>query len=127
VFSNRGRGRARIVFQALGLPAKGRVQVQPSDLEGRQAFVEVRPAEYANPSGEVVRRNEVPYDGYRACETGAATQRDDAATGPNATRSTATGPRSTRQKSSAEPADSPGRPDASDRSAGSDRSDDIPF
>jgi hypothetical protein len=118
VFSNRGRGRARIVFQALGLPAKGRVQVQPSDLEGRQAFVEVRPAEYANPSGEVVRRNEVPYDGYRACETGA-----DAATGP----------RSTRQKSAADGPDRPDKPveadasDRPDRADRGDRPDDIPF
>jgi hypothetical protein len=65
VFSNRGRARARQVFAALGLPAKGRVHVEPHDLEGRRALVEVRPAEYTNPTGEVVRRNEVPYDGYR--------------------------------------------------------------
>ncbi|HLQ37171.1 MAG TPA: DUF669 domain-containing protein [Planctomycetota bacterium] len=65
VFSVRGRARARQVFHALGLPAQGRVTVEPSDLEGRQALVEVRPVEYANPSGEVVRRNEVPYDGFK--------------------------------------------------------------
>ena len=28
--------------------------------------MQVRPAEYAAPSGETIRRNEVPYDGYRA-------------------------------------------------------------
>lgn len=65
VFSTRGRARAKQVFNALGLPSRGRVQVEPQDLEGRQAFVEVRPAEYASPTGEIVRRNEVPYDGYR--------------------------------------------------------------
>ena len=65
VFSNRGRARARLVFQALGLPSKGKVQVQPGDLDGRMAFVDVRPAEYANPNGDVIRRNEVPYEGYR--------------------------------------------------------------
>jgi hypothetical protein len=65
VFSTRGRGRARMVLQALGLPASGKVQIQPSDLEGRSALVEIRPAEYQSPSGEVVRRNEVPYDGFR--------------------------------------------------------------
>ncbi|GAB4143149.1 MAG: hypothetical protein Fur0037_10690 [Planctomycetota bacterium] len=65
IFSPRGRARARAVFQALGLPAKGRVHVEPKDLEGRVALVEVRPAEYASPTGEVIRRNEVPYDGYR--------------------------------------------------------------
>lgn len=66
VFSARGRARARMVLQALGLPASGKVQIEPTDLEGRAALVEIRPAEYQSPSGEVVRRNEVPYDGFRA-------------------------------------------------------------
>jgi hypothetical protein len=70
VFSTRGRARARMVLQALGLPASGKVQVEPSDLEGRTALVEVRPAEYQNQAGEVVRRNEVPYDGFRAVPAG---------------------------------------------------------
>jgi hypothetical protein len=65
VFSARGRARARTVLQALGLPASGRVSIEPRDLEGRQALVEIRPAEYQSPAGDVVRRNEVPYDGYR--------------------------------------------------------------
>lgn len=65
VFSPRGRTRARMVLQALGLPASGKIQIEPADLEGRSALVEVRPAEYQAPSGEVVRRNEVPYDGFR--------------------------------------------------------------
>jgi hypothetical protein len=48
------------------------VQIEPGDLEGRVALDEIRPAEYQSPSGEVVRRNEVPYDGFRplATETG---------------------------------------------------------
>jgi len=66
VFSTRGRARARLVLSALGLPAKGRVTLEPTGIEGRHAFVQVRPAEYASPSGDLVRRNEVPYDGYRA-------------------------------------------------------------
>lgn len=70
VFSARGRGRARLVLQALGLPSTGKVDLQPGDLEGRHALVEVRPAEYQTPTGGVVRRNEVPYDGYRAAEVG---------------------------------------------------------
>lgn len=65
VFSTRGRARARMVLQALGLPASGKVQIEPADLEGRAALVEIRPAEYQSPAGEVVRRNEVPYDGFR--------------------------------------------------------------
>jgi hypothetical protein len=68
VFSTRGRARARIVLAALGLPAKGKVSLQPGELEGRQAFVQIRPSEYASPGGDLVRRNEVPYEGYRAAE-----------------------------------------------------------
>ena len=70
VFSTRGRARARMVLQALGLPASGKVQIEPGDIEGRSALVEVRPAEYQSPSGEVVRRNEVPYDGFRPLSAG---------------------------------------------------------
>ena len=66
VFSVRGRTRARSVLHALGLPSKGRVQLTPDDLEGCTALVEVGPSENESPSGQVVRRNEVPYDGYRA-------------------------------------------------------------
>ena len=66
VFSTRGRARVRLVMKALGLPATGKVQIEPADLQDRSALVEVRPAEYQNAGGELVRRNEVPYDGYRA-------------------------------------------------------------
>lgn len=68
VFSTRGRSRARLVLQALGLKAKGKVELEPGDLQGRDALVSVRPTEYEAPSGQVVRRNEVPYDGYRAVD-----------------------------------------------------------
>jgi hypothetical protein len=68
VFSTRGRMRARFVLAALGLPAVGRVTIEPSDVMGRVAIVEVRPAEYVNPDGTTVRRNEVPYDGWRKAE-----------------------------------------------------------
>ena len=67
VFSERGRTRTRRVLAALGLPASGRVSIEPEDLVGRQAFVEITPQEYRDPmSGQKVRRNGVPYDGYRA-------------------------------------------------------------
>lgn len=66
VFSARGQARARLVLQALGLPHSGVVQIEPHDLEGREALVEVRPAEYQSPTGGTVRRNEVPYDGFRS-------------------------------------------------------------
>lgn len=72
VFSIRGRARARMVLKALGLPAAGRVQIEPGDLQGRTALIEVRPAEYTAPSGETIRRNEVPYDGWRNASEGRA-------------------------------------------------------
>lgn len=65
VFSTRGSARVRMVFEAFGLPKALRVSVEPADLEGREAMVEVRPCEYLNPEGVAVRRNEVPYDGYK--------------------------------------------------------------
>jgi len=68
VFSIRGRARARMVLKALGLPAVGRVQIEPDDLRGRTAIVAVRPAEYMTPSGDTVRRNEVPYDGWHVSD-----------------------------------------------------------
>ncbi len=69
VWSTRGRARARMLLHALGLPSTGKVQIEPGDLEGRSALVEIRPAEYQGPDGAMVRRNEVPYDGYRAMPT----------------------------------------------------------
>ena len=66
VFSVRGRARARMALRALGLPAEGKVEIEPADLTGRAALVSVRATEYESPAGRLVRRNEVPYDGYRA-------------------------------------------------------------
>ena len=94
VFSTRGRARARLVMSALGLPASGRVSVEPNELEGRQAFVQVRPAEYASPSGDLVRRNEVPYDGYRH----AGAEAVDARAAEPATEEPQPKPRSRREK-----------------------------
>lgn len=65
VFSTRARARARLVMKAFGVRFNRDNHVAPTDLEHRHALVEVRAAEYLNPLGEQVRRNEVPYDGYR--------------------------------------------------------------
>jgi len=70
VFSTRGRARARKIFGALGLPNSGVVDVTPRDLEGKRALVEVRPAEFTNAEGRTIRRNEVPYEGYRPVPEG---------------------------------------------------------
>jgi hypothetical protein len=66
VFSTRGRARARMVLTAIGLPKLGKIQIEPGDLDDREAMVEVRPAQYVNPNGDVIRRNEVPYEGWSA-------------------------------------------------------------
>lgn len=66
VFSNRGRARARMVLVALGaVKGQGRASVEPDDLVGLRALVTVRACEYTLPTGERVRRLEVPYDGWR--------------------------------------------------------------
>lgn len=64
VFTQRGMARVRSVFKALDLPCTGKVQVDPEDLVDRTAFVTIRHAEYWSPSGDVIRRTEVPYDGW---------------------------------------------------------------
>jgi Protein of unknown function (DUF669) len=68
VFSSRGLNRVKTVFAAFGLPADGKIQVDPGDLLNREVFATVRPAEYMSAEGSIVRRNEVPYDGYQAVE-----------------------------------------------------------
>lgn len=70
VFSARGQARARLIFGVLGLPNEGLVDIEPGDVQGRRALVEVRPTEFTNGSGEKIRRLEVPYSGYRAVPEG---------------------------------------------------------
>lgn len=72
VFSPKGNARVQRVFAALGLPTEGVVDVQTTDLVGRRALVTLRLAEFEHPSGQKVRRHEVPYDGYRALPRQAA-------------------------------------------------------
>lgn len=70
-FSPRGLNRVKLVFSALDLPSNGEVEIGPDDLVTRQALVEVRAAEYFAADGSAIRRNEVPYEGYRRLEEGA--------------------------------------------------------
>lgn len=70
VFSTRGRARARRILVAVGLPASGRVTIEPKDLLGRMAVVELRTATYRRPDGVTIRRNEVPYEGWHAMPAG---------------------------------------------------------
>lgn len=78
VFSTRGLARVRRVLAALGLPSQGKLAVRPEDLDGREAFVEVRKVEYVRPdTGQAVRRTEVPYDGYLPVPADPLAVRDD--------------------------------------------------
>jgi len=70
VFSTRGLQRVQAVLTAFGLAAGGKVDIRHEDLLDQEAFVEIRPAEYHAPDGAMTRRNEVPYDGYRALTRG---------------------------------------------------------
>lgn len=65
VFSTRGHARARLVFLAFNCVPANFPTFQPADLEGLEAWAEIRRAEYTTPNGAIVARNEVPYDGYR--------------------------------------------------------------
>ncbi len=76
VFSSRGLNRVKTVFQALELPSDGKIQIDPSDMVGKEVFVTVRPAEYLSAEGSMIRRNEVPYDGYQAVAEPMSSGRD---------------------------------------------------
>lgn len=86
VFSDRGMPRVRLVLSALGIPCNGRVEIEPADLVGRTAMVAIRPQESDDPvSGHRVRRNEVPYDGYRPAEAPGSSAAEPALRGPDPT------------------------------------------
>lgn len=77
VFSARGRARVKQVFTALGLPNEGRVSIGPEDIAGREAFVQIRPVEFTSPStGQTIKRNEVPYQGYTSIAQSSAGRQD---------------------------------------------------
>ncbi|MCB9880577.1 MAG: hypothetical protein H6832_13905 [Planctomycetes bacterium] len=66
-FSPKAAGRTKQVLSALGLPHEGTVRIRADDLLGRLAFVTVELGEYRNPdTGQLVRRNQVPYGGVEA-------------------------------------------------------------
>lgn len=75
VFSTRGRDRVKSVFRAFDIPNEGVVAVEPQDLHGRRALVEVRSTQYVNREGKPTLDNEVPYRGYRAAPDGAGAER----------------------------------------------------
>ncbi len=67
VWSERGSPRAKRLLEALGIDAKGVVELETQDLLGRDLDVELVTEEWENPStGRRQRRNRVPYEGFAA-------------------------------------------------------------
>ena len=65
VFSERAKPRLRKILRAFGLPCEGEVDLEPDQLEDKCAFVQIEASEFQDPaSGEVSRRNQVPYNGF---------------------------------------------------------------
>lgn len=65
VWSDRGAPRAKRVLEALGIDVEGVVELEPTDLIGCRADVELRCEEWENPdTGRRQRRNRVSYDGF---------------------------------------------------------------
>lgn len=65
LFSKAGLPRARKILRLLGVAILGDLDtIEPRELEGLYCRVQVEPCDYASPSGDVVRRNEVTKDGW---------------------------------------------------------------
>ncbi len=67
IWSDRGMPRAKHVLDRFGFVTEGCVEIEPSDLLGRQAHVHFVPEEREDPvTGNRVMRLRVPYMGYGA-------------------------------------------------------------
>ena len=77
-WSERGVHRVKKVLEALGVDVRGELDIEPADLVGLRARVQVEPEEREDPlSGRRQVRMRVPYLGY-----GPVSARDDAAVAP---------------------------------------------
>ena len=65
-WSERGLPRAKYVLQVLGLDTEGAVSMEPNELEGNLALVQVAPEEREDPVTGIWRcTNRVPFAGYQ--------------------------------------------------------------
>jgi hypothetical protein len=70
-WSDRGVARVRHVLKGLGVPTQGVVEIEPQDLVGRRALVQIQLEERENPqTGRREMRTRVPYAGYDPIESG---------------------------------------------------------
>ncbi|MFT5049338.1 MAG: hypothetical protein ACI8QZ_000730 [Chlamydiales bacterium] len=68
-WSDRGVYRVKKVLESLGFDVSGTLEVNPLDLVGRRAEVQIEIEEWENPAGGDRRmRTAVPYMGYAAAE-----------------------------------------------------------
>jgi len=73
-FDERGMHRVRLVLGALGFDVSETLEVEPSQLYGRRAFVRVMTQESQRPAdGRTQRRSRVTYDGWSPVEPAAET------------------------------------------------------
>lgn len=64
-FGARGMHRVRLVLSALGLDVSAGLDIEPDELVGLRARVELETQESVRPGdGRLVRRSRVPYDGW---------------------------------------------------------------
>ncbi len=65
-WSERGLPRAKYVLQVLGMEVEGCVSMEPSELEGKVALVQIAPEEREDPVTGIRRcMNRVPFAGYQ--------------------------------------------------------------
>ncbi len=71
IWSERGLPRVKHALTMMGFNTSGVLEVEPHELMGKRALVNVVPTEYEDPhSGQVVRRLSVPYWGYASLPEG---------------------------------------------------------
>lgn len=103
-WSDRGVHRVKLVLEALGYDVRGEVELEPEELVGRRARVQLMLEEREDPlRGRRVVRLRVPYLGYEAAEAGADV--DGWGAGDGSSRHDARGGSSTRARNGAGEAD----------------------
>jgi hypothetical protein len=69
VFSSGGQSRVKFVLSKLGVDTTGAIDLQPEDIGGRYAEIEVKTEEYPDNEGVLRRRNRVSFAGVRPMTT----------------------------------------------------------
>jgi hypothetical protein len=70
VFTERAYPRIKLVCKRLGIDVSGTVDLKPSDLEGRHAYITVEIEEFEGRDGKTKQSNKIPFAGYRSATEG---------------------------------------------------------